>query len=248
MCTNYRHRKDICKETFRFLLSLQKVCPMQLTLTGDGSHTLFVPHLNEHYHSTYGAITESMHVFIRNGLELLTERVSIAVFEAGFGTGLNALLTAMNAIDRGIRVIYYAVEKYPVDPEMAARLNYPELLSLHEGQADVLFTAIHQAPWNQLTIVHPCYHLHKIRADLSDFVPEFNYDLIYFDAFAPDKQPEMWTGEILHRLCLHLDPGGIFTTYCAKGSIRRLLMECGLDVKRIPGPPGKREILRGEKK
>ena len=221
---------------------------MQLEITRDGSHTLFLPQMNEHYHSTFGAITESMHVFIRNGLYHMADRPEITIFEVGFGTGLNALLTAIAAIERGISVTYYAIEKYPLGKEITDTLNYPALLSHGDQQPHDLFTAIHRAPWNQLSIIHDGYHLHKISGDLADFSPEFNYDLIYFDAFAPEKQPEMWTGVIMNRLISHLNAGGIFATYCAKGAVRRMLKENGLSMERLPGPPGKREMLRGVKK
>jgi len=220
---------------------------MQLVVTGDGSHTLFLPRLHEHYHSVNGAITESVHVYIRNGLDLLVNKDNISVFEMGFGTGLNALLTAMAAIERGLNITYHTLEKFPVDPEMAGRLNYADILSRHDRQPYILFSSIHQAPWNTMTLIHPWFYLHKIEGDLQDFAPDFSYDLIYFDAFSPGKQPDLWTGEIIHRLLMNLKPGGIFTTYCVKGEIRHLLKVNGLTVMKLPGPPGKREILRGVK-
>jgi tRNA U34 5-methylaminomethyl-2-thiouridine-forming methyltransferase MnmC len=220
---------------------------MQMVITGDGSNTLFLPRLNEHYHSINGAITESVHVYIRNGLELLVNKDNLSIFEMGFGTGLNTLLTAMAAIERGLNITYHSLDKFPIDPELAGRLNYADHLSSVDCQANLLFSSIHQAPWNTVTMIHPRFYLHKIEGDLLDFTPDFSYDLIYFDAFAPGKQPDMWTGEILHRLLLQLNPGGIFTTYCAKGEIRRLLRDNGLTVMKIPGPPGKREIMRALK-
>jgi tRNA U34 5-methylaminomethyl-2-thiouridine-forming methyltransferase MnmC len=219
----------------------------RLVLTGDGSHTLYIPELNEHYHSTYGALTESLHVFIRSGLEYFAGRGEISVFEAGFGTGLNALLTALKAARTGMKVWYYALEKYPVSPGMVKQLNYPLLLRETEPGAEGMFSAIHEAGWEIMTEIHPDFHIKKMQGDLCGFIPDVIYDLVYFDAFAPDKQPEMWTGEIMHRLVSAIKPGGILTTYCVKGSVKRILTECGLTIEKLPGPPGKREILRGRR-
>ena len=176
-----------------FFVSLQKVHMARLILTGDGSHTLFIPELNEHYHSTYGALTESLHVFIRSGLDCFEGRSEITVFEAGFGTGLNALLTALGAIHRGMKIRYFALEKYPVDIPLVMQLNYPHLLKESEKDAERIFSSIHEATWDKMIEIDPCFYLKKLEGDLCCFVPDDRYDLIYFDAFAPEKQPEMWT-------------------------------------------------------
>ncbi len=220
---------------------------MKLVITGDGSHTLYVPQLNEHYHSTYGAITESEQVYIRNGLDVLQDRQNITVFEVGLGTGLNALLTAIAAVERGLKVTYYALEKYPVDPDIIACLNYPAMLARGNCDPGPLFSDIHRAPWDEMTRIRDQFLLLKIAGDIIEFTPGFSYDLLYFDAFAPGKQPDMWTKDIMHRLLHQLNPGGIFTTYCVKGEVKRSLVLNGLKVIKIPGPPGKREILRGIK-
>jgi tRNA U34 5-methylaminomethyl-2-thiouridine-forming methyltransferase MnmC len=219
----------------------------QLVLTGDGSHTLFIPELNEHYHSTFGALTESLHVFIRSGLDCFADKSEIAVFETGFGTGLNALLTALGAIRRGMKIRYFAVEKYPVDPRLVKQLNYPHILKESEIDGERIFSSIHEASWEEMIEIDPCFHLKKMKVDLCSFIPDALYDLVYFDAFAPEKQPEMWTGEILQRLVSAMKQDGIFTTYCVKGSVKRILKDCGLTLEKLPGPPGKREILRGKK-
>ena len=219
----------------------------RIVLTDDGSHTLFIPELNEHYHSTYGALTESLHVFIRSGLDCFAGRNEISIFETGFGTGLNALLTALSAVKLGMKVWYFALEKYPVDPQIVKQLNYSQLLKNTENDVERLFSAIHEADWERMTEIHPFFHLKKMKGDMCSFIPDAIYDLVYFDAFAPDKQPEMWTGEIMKRLVLAMKPGGIFTTYCVKGSVKRILKDCGLTVEKLPGPPGKREILRARK-
>jgi tRNA U34 5-methylaminomethyl-2-thiouridine-forming methyltransferase MnmC len=219
---------------------------MQLVITGDGSHTLYIPELNEHYHSTYGAITESMHVFIKAGLGFLSSKKQVSVFEVGFGTGLNALLTCMAAIEGGTSIIYYALENTPVDYKVVSRLNYAAILSPRLNLQN-LFIAIHQAPWNKTSNIHPYFQLHKINDSLIGFIPDFTYDLIFFDAFAPEKQSEMWTSSIFKRLYDGLNPGGIITTYCVKGTVKRMMKQAGFVIEKLPGPPGKREILRGVK-
>jgi len=228
-------------------VSLLKFTSMQPVITGDGSHTLFVQELNEYYHSIHGAVTESKHVFIRYGLCTVRAK-TIAVFEVGFGTGLNALLTANYALRSGLNITYLALEKYPLDRLTTGHLNYPDILPGEDGQSYGIFNAIHEAPWNEEILICSGFRLHKIQADLLCFNPDFNYDILYFDAFSPEKQPEMWSEDIMHKLISRLNPGGVFTTYCAKGSVRRLLLKNGLYVERLPGPPGKREMLRGVKK
>lgn len=220
----------------------------QIVLTGDGSHTLFVPELNEHYHSTYGALTESLHVFIRSGLDSFADGSDVTVFETGFGTGLNAFLTALAAVRRNLSVRYLAIEKYPVDPQMALQLNYPNLLQDNEQRADRVFSDIHNAAWEVMIEINPNFHLQKINGDMCSYIPDIDFDLVYFDAFAPEKQPGMWAEEIMRRLVSSMKPGGIFTTYCVKGSVKRILKDCGLAIEKLPGPPGKREILRGVKR
>jgi tRNA U34 5-methylaminomethyl-2-thiouridine-forming methyltransferase MnmC len=230
-----------------FFVSLQKISMAQLVITGDGSHTLFIHDMDEHYHSTFGALTESLHVFIRNGLDCFAGKPEISVFETGFGTGLNALLTVLQSKKMGIKVRYFALEKYPVDPLLVKQLNYPHLLKETDKDAERLFAAIHDAEWEIMTEIQPFFHLKKMKGDMCSFIPDTRYDLVYYDAFAPDKQPEMWTGDILHSLVSAMKPGGIFTTYCVKGSVKRMLKDCGLTIEKLAGPPGKREILRGVK-
>ena len=218
---------------------------MQLRVTGDGSHTLFLPHMNESYHSMFGAITESMHVFIREGLEFLQGYESISILEAGFGTGLNTLLTLVASAKSNVHITYHTVECFPVDPDFLQQLNYPPLLTA--GFPSDYFQLLHNAPWNEAVAITPTFTLHKIREDFTIFNPGFSYDLVYYDAFAPDKQPEMWTREIFIRLYEHLTPGGVLTTYCVKGAVKRMLKASGFTIEKLPGPPGKREMLRARK-
>ena len=212
----------------------------ELIITEDGSHTLFVPEINECYHSTNGAIQESRHIFINSGLKECKKSI-INVLEVGFGTGLNALLTALEC---DTSVNYTTIELYPVPIEQALKLNYPELLI---SESSILFEKIHTSPWNEKVQIQDNFSLIKLKADftLIEFYDTFN--IIYFDAFSPEKQPEMWSENMFRRLYLCASENAILTTYCAKGSVRRAVISAGFSVERLPGPPGKREILRARK-
>lgn len=214
-----------------------------LQITADGSHTLFLPEIDEHYHSVNGAVQESRHVYIEAGLHQLRRDV-IHVFEIGFGTGLNALLTLLDADLNNVQVNYYSIELYPLEEEFVSRLNYGELVCPEKKE---LFRDLHQAPWNTPVSITERFLLTKIRGDSNTCRLPDPIDLVYFDAFAPDKQAEMWTQEIFDRLYAAMSEGGVLTTYCAKGMVRRMMKEAGYSVERIPGPPGKREMLRAIK-
>lgn len=215
----------------------------ELQETADGSHTLFIPEMDEHYHSVNGAVQESRHVFIEAGLHR-QEKKDITVFEVGFGTGLNAYLTLLDAENEDRSVDYFSVELYPLDPALVRALNYGDMIC---PEKKVLFTALHSAAWNEPVKITDHFTLHKIQGDNNSCTLPEDMDLIYFDAFAPDKQPEMWSQEIFDRLYAHTSEGGILTTYCAKGVVRRMMQKAGYSVERIPGPPGKREMLRAIK-
>jgi tRNA U34 5-methylaminomethyl-2-thiouridine-forming methyltransferase MnmC len=208
-----------------------------IQLTADGSHTLFVPAIDEHYHSINGAIQESYHVFIKTGLHQLAKE-KVRILEIGFGTGLNAFLTLLNT---DIPVEYYTVESDPLPFEMIRLLNYAKISC---PEKEELFLALHTAAWDTPVCINGMFTLYKIQGDSNTCALPGNTDLVYFDAFAPDKQPEMWNREIFRRLYESMTEGGILTTYCAKGSVRRMMQEAGYSVERIPGPPGKREMLR----
>lgn len=220
---------------------------MQLIITSDGSHTLFVPRLNEHYHSTFGALTESLHVFLQAGFESLPGKQEVSVFEVGFGTGLNALLTCLSSIEKGIHTTYYAIESEPLEKELTGKLNYGNLLP-DKLKSCELFATIHLAPWDETLKIHPNFSLHKIHASVIGYRPDFTYDLIYYDAFAPDKQSDVWKPDIFRTLFEKMNPGGILVTYCVKGEVKRMLRQAGFDIEKLPGPPGKREMLRGRKR
>jgi tRNA U34 5-methylaminomethyl-2-thiouridine-forming methyltransferase MnmC len=214
----------------------------QIKITNDGSHTLYVPELSEHYHSINGALSESKHVFIKNGL-LAANLRSLTVLEVGFGTGLNAMLTLGEALKHKIKVNYYTLEKYPLGKEIIDQLNYP---SINEIDSEI-FKNLHNANWNQAERLNDYFTITKYDADLQEFNTNIKFDVIYFDAFAPDKQPEMWRIEVFEKMFSFMNKGAKLSTYCAKGEIRRRLENTGFIVERLPGPPGKREMLRAQK-
>ncbi len=216
----------------------------EFLITEDGSHTLYLPEIDEHYHSVHGAIQESQHIYIEQGLEQCYKN-AITILEIGFGTGLNAYLTFCHThLKKSVN--YYSIEKYPLQSSEYSKLNYSEL-SFPENRD--IFEQLHQSEWNSSIHISEDFNLSKLQVDLLQFdfgsIPQA--DLIYYDAFAPGKQPEMWTDEILEKIASALKPEGIFVTYCAKGTVRRALMHAGLTMERIPGPTGKKEILRGKK-
>lgn len=220
----------------------------QIITTEDGSHSLYVPHLEEHYHSTHGAIQESHHVYICAGFGSCTNE-HINVLEVGFGTGLNAFLTLLKAEERNATVNYTSLELYPLEMEIVQQLNYTKHLT-DKAKAQ-LFLTMHSAAWDEPIRITPNFSLHKIEIDFSNphnLKTSTLFDVIYFDAFGPDKQPEMWSQQAFDKLYALCNTDAVITTYCAKGTVRRMLQSAGFTVERLPGPPGKREILRGVKK
>ncbi len=214
-------------------------------LTEDGSSSLFHIGLNETYHSIHGAIQESRHVFIENGLEALLQKKKkeIAILEVGFGTGLNALLTLLRTKSEGVQITYTAIEAYPLSLETLSLLNYSTVL-----EATIDFQKIHHCEWNVLAQISENFMLEKLHKKIYDVVFEKqSFDLIYFDAFAPSKQPEMWEPSILEKVVEAMKPNGTFVTYSSKGQLKRDLISLGLSVEKLPGPPGKREMIRAIK-
>jgi len=216
----------------------------QIITTSDGSHTIFVPELNEHYHSIHGAVQESTFIFINNGFEVCNAD-PLNIFEVGFGTGLNALLTAIKSRNGAREVNFTSIEKYPVDEDIISSLNH-HLFTGEEGKE--IYNSIHSAPWNIKVNICKNFNLKKINADFTTETLEGEYDLIYFDAFGPDKQPEMWTKEMFAGIAAITNTDGVFVTYSAKGEVKRNLIYCGFEVTLLPGPPGKRQIIRAVKK
>ncbi len=225
-----------------------------LIKTEDGSHSLYVKELNEHYHSIHGAIQESKHVFINAGLQQSISKSpsSISILEIGLGTGLNALLTFIES-QKNIRTIHYtALEAFPIGIELVKELNYPELLATcelnNEASLRSVFNTLHSCEWQKEIAISENFIFQKIKNTLQKAEFINTYDLIYFDAFGPPVQPEMWTEELFSKIFSATNSNGILVTYCAKGEVKRTLKKVGFTVESIPGPPGKREMIRGNKK
>ncbi len=214
-----------------------------LIITEDGSHTYFVPEIGESYHSKHGAIQESRHIFIDSGLKMI-DKTEIRIFEMGFGSGLNALLTLEYARLNNKSIHYDAIELYPIDNKEASVFNYPQLLGVSQDD----FMMLHNSEWETGNDLTPFFNLHKTKADISTYSHKKLYDLIYFDAFSPNVQPDLWKTPIFIKLYKSLSPGGILSSYSVRGDFRRALKEAGFLVEKIPGPPGKRHITRARKK
>jgi len=221
---------------------------VEVRLTADGSHTLFVPALAEHYHSQHGARQESAHVFIWHGLApcLPAAAPPLRILEVGLGTGLNALLTLEASAASGVSIEYDGLETYPLPPAVLAALQ-PEWDQC-AAPLPGLFAALHAAPWGRPVALTPAFSLHKMAQSLQTApLAPGRYDLIYFDAFAPEKQPELWTEAIFQQLYAAAAPGAALVSYCAQGQFRRNLRAAGWRTERLPGPPGKREMTRAHK-
>ena len=218
----------------------------EIILTSDGSHTLSVEDIHETYHSVHGAISESRHVYLNNGYKFLLDIPEITVLEIGFGTGLNCLLTALEADQIRVKTHYYSLEKFPIPEQIIRSLNYPDLTGEY---GKVIFEKIHASPWNSGVRISPYFDVTKMEADALtfDWTDFPGIDLVYFDAFGPEKQPEMWNTHLFRMICRKMHAHAVFVTYCAKGSVRRELEGMGLKMERLPGPTGKREMLRGIK-
>jgi tRNA U34 5-methylaminomethyl-2-thiouridine-forming methyltransferase MnmC len=216
---------------------------IELLLTADGSHTLLVPGAEITYHSKHGAIQESVHVFINAGLHFAMEQKNeLTIFEMGFGTGLNALLTFLETQLHDIKIKYHAVETNPIDNQLVNRLNYPEQLG-NTGLTEPL-EAMHLAPFGQELLLSETFSITKFENCITQYTTDTKYDIIYFDAFAPNAQPGLWTQEVFERISTMMEPGGCLVTYCSKGDVRRAMQAAGLTVTKLPGPPGKREMIR----
>ncbi len=211
--------------------------------TDDGSMTLYVPALGEHYHSIYGAITESEHIFIRSGLRQCNAE-SVRILEYGMGTGLNVLLTYQLACRTGQKIDYHAIEKYPVSSEEIKLLDMNRAMGVGD---QYIISKIHDGNWEEPVPLSDDFVLYKEHADFRQAQPEGLFDLVYFDAFAPDVQPGLWSADLFVRIFSYLSPGAILLTYSAKGTVRRSLRAAGFEVEKLPGPPGKREISRALK-
>lgn len=220
----------------------------ELITTADGSHSLFLPELNETYHSQHGALQESLHVFILKGIaDWMAEHPAtecINIFEVGFGTGLNALLAWQYAREEQLSIHYTSIEPYPIAADLAEKINYGSLLGAVWPDH---FMHLHKSAWAEPLQLDPHFTLHKVQTKLEDFAPFGESQIIFFDAFAPNKQAELWEVAPL-RACFEMTaPSGYLVTYCAQGQFKRNLKAAGYTVERLPGPPGKKEMTRGRK-
>lgn len=216
----------------------------EISISGDGSHTVHSSLFNTLYHSHHGALSESLVVFIQSGLNYQKEKgcKCLSVFEMGFGTGLNALLAYQWAKDNKVCITYHTVEAYPLKPEVISQLNYAERC----GDGDI-FHQLHQISWNQTHHISEHFTFKKYFSKIEDLDIEDTYDVIFYDAFAPNTQSHLWEEPILNKMYQILRKNGVLVTFCAQGAFKRHLKSVGFQVSGIPGPPGKREITRALK-
>lgn len=219
----------------------------EIATTADGSKTLFVPQWDEHYHSIHGARQESLHVFIDAGLKYYLEQYApklIHIFEVGLGTALNALLTAQHVKDHSVQIKYQSIEAYPLTMDEVHALNY---IDANDEASYQLNTSLHQSSWGEWNAINENFSILKIHDFLENWNSEEKVDIVYFDAFAPSAQPQLWTEDIFRMIYENMSENGILVTYCAKGVVKRAMKAAGFKIEALPGPPGKREMTRAVK-
>lgn len=238
----------------------------EIIKTADGSSTLRVPEIDECYHSVNGALAESMHIFIENGLKYYVSKYhpfagKLTILEAGFGTGLNCLLTMLEShLIPSKEIHYITFELYPLDLEEVHNLNYPEILTgynISRIEIEELFLKIHSVPWDISNEIFPGFTLTKLKISIEEladameimkrYSPENQIDVVYYDAFSPDKQPKLWSGSVFKGLNQIMKNGSVLTTYSSKGVVKQALRDAGFNVLRVAGPVGKKHIVRAEK-
>jgi tRNA U34 5-methylaminomethyl-2-thiouridine-forming methyltransferase MnmC len=229
---------------------------IELIETGEGIHTVRNNALNESYHSIHGSLQESMHVFVEHGLTsnltLFQRRSELKILEMGFGTGLNALLTYRENLKFGRIIHYTTIEAFPLPVHVISKLNYFDFI---DKSLQSVFMQMHECNWFETISLTPGpspkergeFFLYKIQADMLELKLEDSYDLVYYDAFSPTHQPELWTFEVLKKIYDACNPGAMLVTYCAKGEVKRTLQKAGFEVETLPGPRGKREMIRAIK-
>jgi len=221
----------------------------EIITTKDGSKTIHIPEWNEQYHSTHGAIQEAKHVYIEHGLaffcasEGFVKQSQVSVLEIGFGTGLNAFLTAIKAKDLNLNCNYVGVEGFPISNEELQALNYTNTINNQS-----IFDAIHQCEWEKECYISENFSLEKQQKQFSKIANENQFNVVYFDAFGPRVQPDLWTETIFKSIYKTMKPNGVLVTYCAQGHARRAMISVGFKVEKVEGPPGKRHMLRAVKK
>ena len=234
----------------------------ELITTADGSHSLYVKDLDEHYHSIHGAIQEAQHVFIKTGIHHLVSQnyTTINILEIGFGTGLNTLLSYIESEKLNVKLNYTSLEAFPLSAEIVSQLNYVELIVTNNKEIMLLdsarsdsnemknvFQQLHSCDWENKTELSKNFSLLKIKNTLQEIKFTSTFDLIFFDAFGPRVQPEMWTEEVFAKIFEATNSNGCLVTYCAKGEVKRTLKKVGFTVETLPCPPRKREMVRGKK-
>ena len=218
----------------------------EIFITADGSTSIHLPELQEQYHSKNGAIQEAYHVFIKHGLDCFKDTATINILEIGLGTGLNCFITYLESENRNLKVNYVGVEAFPVCETEIKQLNF--ITELEAQKQANYFAKIHRCSWNKKTLINANFKLTKRRQKFENITDKNQYNLIYFDAFGARVQPELWTEKIFQKMYDALKVTGILVTYSAKGSVRRAMQAVGFVVERLPGPKGKREMLRAIKK
>ena len=216
-----------------------------IIITADGSTTIQIEEWNEHYHSIHGAIQEAYHVFIKNGLQLFAGQ-NISILEIGFGTGLNTFITFLEHQKLNQNIHYQSIESYPISVEQALQMNYVQELKADEFLP--IFKKLHTSDWEKNIVLTETFSFRKRQQYFQEITDSNTFHLIYFDAFGARVQPELWTSTIFKKMYNALIPNGILVTYSAKGSVKRAMIEVGFKVEKLPGPPGKREMLRAVKK
>ena len=217
----------------------------EIIITNDGSTTIRIPDWNENYHSTHGAIQEAKHVFIKNGLELFQNQDSVSILEIGFGTGLNAFITFLESLNKK-KVNYVGVEAYPVSEDEVKQMNY--VSELEATQYQTIFDKMHSCNWESEQKITDNFILNKRKQFFQDIEDKNQFDLIYFDAFGFPLQPELWSDVIFKKMYEALLPKGVLVTYACRSSIKNAMLSVGFSIEKLPGAPGKREMLRATKK
>ncbi|MBN4065784.1 tRNA (5-methylaminomethyl-2-thiouridine)(34)-methyltransferase MnmD [Candidatus Amoebophilus asiaticus] len=219
---------------------------LELIVTEDGSHTLYNKDLGDYYHSTYGAIQESLHVYIKSGLKMIEEDLdTINILEIGMGTGLNVFLTYLDAYKTNKKIHYTTLETSPLEISLAEQLNYVNLLNANEH--DQVFRKIHELPWNEESSLGNNFTLNKMKESLVNVNLPGKFNLVFYDAFAPDIQPELWGSDVFRKVYDCMLESSILVTYCAKGSVKRSMKNIGFKIEIIQGALGKREMIRAWK-
>ena len=217
----------------------------EIIITQDGSTSIYLPEMDETYHSKFGAIQEAKHVFIKNGLDLFEDSSEISILEIGFGTGLNAIITLLEAEKRNLKINYVGVEAYPIILDEILQLNYVSQLESPDKQLD--FEKMHATNWEEEIVITPNFNLTKRKQFFKDITDKNTFDLIYFDAFGFPVQPELWSEAIFEIMYKSLKNKGILTTYACRTTIKNAMQQAGFQALKLPGAPGKREMLRALK-